>query len=510
MSFNTFGQITYYGGESGEKFDHFIYYLENYYVEETNEDSLTDLAIRHVLTALDRFSTYQTIEESQAQLNADKGFNPKGCGLDFYILNNDKYIINYISPGGPAEKLGIQVHDQLKRINGIGVMTVSKDSIYNILNGPLDTLRIDYQKHSGEVKSVELVKTLIPFSSIVSSYMVDSGIGYIKMIRFTTNTVDEFENSISKLKLKGLESLILDLRGNPGGVKASVLPFADHFLSGDKLISYSQGGHFPREETKTEIDGLFEKGRLIVLTDNITASASELFSVAIQDWDRGVIMGEETFGKGLIQQSYKLKDGSTVRLTIAKYYSPTGRLIQKQEYKNWTKAVSNQIPPNGKTAKGIFEPIYFGETKSGRKILIGEGGVIPDIYIPKDEQTELNNWSYYKSGYVYDFAVQYSFVQRNILLQRYNDAKALKSDPALDDQILLEIKNYLTRKKFSEAGSSDFIFPKSVCVKIKSWIASFLWGNKAYHEVNNMNDSLILRAIGLLSNEDLYFDLLKR
>jgi len=508
-SAKSFGQITYYGGKSGEKFDHFIYYLENYYVEDTDEDSLTDLAIRHALTALDRFSTYQTIEESQAQLNADKGFNPKGSGFDFYNYKNSKFIVNYVAPDGPAEKVGIQVHDQLIRINDIELNLISRDSIYKILNGGKDTLSVVYKKHSGVQKTVQLVKTLLPYSSIASSYMLTDNVGYIKMVRFTANTETEFVASIKRLKEQGIESLVLDLRGNPGGVKSGAIAFTDHFIGGDKLISYSEGGHFLRQDSHAEIDGEFEEGKLVVLTDNVTASASELFAVAVQDWDRGVIMGEETFGKGLIQQSYTLNDGSTVRLTIAKYYSPTGRLIQKAEYKNWIESVSNLIPPSGRTAKSIFSPDNFGQTQSGRKILTGKGGVIPDLYFKKDVQLELNNWSYFQQGYVYDFALHYSFVQRNILLKRYFTANELKSDSALNNQIDIEFRNYLVSKNFNEAKNKDFSIPEGLFVKVKAWISSLLWDNAAYHEVNNTNDVLIERAINLLENREEYRELLQ-
>jgi len=506
----SFGQVTYYGGKPAEKFDYFLYYLENFYVEETNEDSLTDLAIKHALSALDRFSTYQTVEESQAQLNADKGFNPKGSGLDFYIFNKNKYLINYIAPGGPAEKLGIEIHDELLSINNVNLASISKDSVYGYLKGQLDKLVVTFKKHSGAIKTVELNKSLLPFSSIVSSYMINDRVGYIKMMRFTVNTENEFIENVKALKSKGLQSLIIDLRGNPGGVKTSAIKFTDHFIKDEKLISYSQGGHFPKEENLGEIAGLFESGKLIVLTDNVTASASELFSVAIQDWDRGIIMGEETFGKGLIQQSYKLNDGSTVRLTIAKYYSPTGRQIQKDEYKDWISTVESKIPPNGLTAQSVFEKDRFSFTNSGRKILIGKGGVIPDIYIKKDILSELNDWYYFKNGYVYDFAVQYSYIQRNILLNRYANASILKGDKALSNQIDIEFRNYLVGKQFNDANSRNFIIPSMVIVKIKAWISSMLWNNASYHEVNNINDSLIDRAVKVLADEDLYREVLNK
>lgn len=507
VSTKAISQVEYYGGKAGEKFDFFLHYLENYYVDDVNNNTLTDLAIKNVLTVLDPFSVYQTAEESENQLNADKGYNPKGAGLGFYI-NDGSVIINYITSNGPADRLGITALDQLVSINNTSLNGLSKATVNDMLSGPTDTLSLTVKKHGGQLQELSLIKTLLPFSSIVSFYMLNDKVGYIKMVRFTTSTETEFLEAVNQLKNKGLESLILDLRGNPGGVKPQALAFTDHFLNDNKLISYSQGLHFPKEENKANVEGVFEKGKLIVLTDNVTASASELFSVAIQDWDRGIIVGGETYGKGLIQQSYKLNDASTVRLTIAKYYSPTGRLIQKNKYEDWLTTVEKHVPENRLTAKAMLSDSFFTQTKSGRKVLSGLGGVIPDVFIKKQDNHELNNWKYYNQGYAYDFALNFCLVQKRLLMQRFSSATDLKNDIIFDSQLNVQIKDYLFQKGFTNTRDEDFVVPEAGIKKIKAWITSFLWDDNSYHELNNEADDLIKRATHIIESH-LYDEILK-
>jgi len=323
-------QEKYYGGANGKKLDWVMYYLNENYVDSTDNDLLADIAIRRIVEELDPYSSYQSKQEFIDQTNKDQGFSSKGAGFNFYLLNGTQVIVTHITKNGPAEKAGLRKGEQIVNINGVAVQGKSHSQIDALINDATnDILTLNYFDKQKQFKTIAFTKENLPYYSIDSHYMLTDKIGYIKISRFNLNTMAEFNPALKGLIQQGMKELVLDLRGNYGGVKDQAVELADVFLKGNKLIHYAEGQNLSREDYLSTENGEFQKGKLLLLVDKNTASASEIFVAALQDWDRCLVMGTETFGKGLVQQSFGLGDSSALRLTIGRYYSPTGRSLQR-------------------------------------------------------------------------------------------------------------------------------------------------------------------------------------
>jgi carboxyl-terminal processing protease len=316
---------------TSNKFAEVLNHIEQIYVDPVDAKKLTESAIVAMLEELDPHSTYipaEDADDAQSQINGSF----VGIGIRFQIVK-DTLMVIATSPGGPSEKLGVLAGDQILIVDGKNIAGVGlkNNDVRTKLMGELGskvTIQIMRQNMKSLLKFT-IVRDKIPIYSVDASYMITPEIGYIKLNSFSRTTVEEVQNSLKDLKSKGMKQLIFDLQGNGGGLLDAAHHLVDEFLSGDKLIVYSEGRSQPRSNLRAGKKGLWEDGGLIVLTDEYSASASEIFSGAIQDWDRGLVVGRRTFGKGLVQRPIPLSDGSEIRLTIARYYTPTGRFIQK-------------------------------------------------------------------------------------------------------------------------------------------------------------------------------------
>lgn len=489
----SYSQTTYYGGEDGKKFDYFLYYLDNYYVDTTDNKRLTDEAIKKVVSLLDPFSVYQTKEELEAQLNNDRGYSGKGFGLNYYLYQRERPIINKVNEGSAAFAQGIRKGDEIVAVNGVPIGEIPTTEIYSAINNVADTINITIRKYFGETNDFQLFKSYLPYKSVVSHYMVEESVGYIKIQNFSSRTNDEFSAAAIELQEQGMQHLLLDLRGNRGGVKDQAVNLADKFLTAGNEIVYSQGAHYEKEIEVATANGQLENINLYIFCDGVTASASEIFLGAIQDWGRGRILGEETFGKGLIQQSYKLDDGSAVRLTIAKYYTPSERILQKESHVNWTDQIDSENKKSEYTKQWLVDQRYKYTNKKGEIKLKGQGGIIPDVFIKKQENTTLNNWFFYKNNYLYDFAFDYYHIQKSILSKRYSRVVEFKNDEAIDEQLVMAFQEYLIKNKLTQR--KDKSFPKGALDLCKAWIASLIWDDNDYYEIMNDSDPVLLRAL---------------
>ena len=317
--------------EAAQKFGTLMRYIGQLYVDSVNVQALTEQAIVKMLEDLDPHSVYFSAEELK-QADEPLNGNFEGIGVQFNIFKDTIVVVSPIS-GGPSERLGIRSGDRFVEVDGenvAGIGITNKD-VMKLLKGPKGTVVQVGVKRDGEPELItfDIVRDKIPIYSIDAAHMVDNKVGYIKVSRFAKTTMDEFRDALVDLKDQGMKDLILDLQGNGGGMLRTAIAMSDEFLSGDKLIVYTEGRAFEREDTFTQYKGLFEKGRLVVLIDEASASASEIVSGAVQDWDRGLVMGRRSFGKGLVQRPMRLPDGSVVRLTVQKYFTPAGRCIQK-------------------------------------------------------------------------------------------------------------------------------------------------------------------------------------
>lgn len=491
----------YYGKMPGQKLDWIFYYLGQNYVDSIDNNALADIAIQRIVEELDPFSSYQTKEQAEAQLNKDNGVSPVGPGLLFYMIDKKFPVITYINRGGPAEKAGLKKGYIIDSINKNSTSGKTHDQITAMLNDTLyKELSIEYTDHNKSSYTTTIIKEYVPWFSVTSDYMIDEKTGYIKLQSFTKNTVQECGAAIDKLKGMGMQNLILDLRNNAGGVKDQSIALADEFLSGNKLINSSDGHNMEEELHHASDKGRFLEGKLVCLTDNYTASASEIFVSAIQEWDRGLLIGFPTFGKGLIQQSYKLGDGSTIRLTIGRYYTPMHRNIQKPVSDEWFRNLGITIP-NGTPMHTLnLADSKFSQTKSRRKIMTGTGGVYPDIYFVAQSENKVALNKYNSKGYIYDFTTHFIHQNRQSILRKYPTADLFRADERYMVELSKYFTTYLIEKKVEEAMDPDFGVPRNILDLIRSWIASQLWDDSAYHQLVNVTDPTILKAIEVLTD----------
>ncbi len=494
---------TYYGGSAGKKLDWAMFYLKNHYVDSTHNDRLAEIAIRSILKQLDPFSRYQSKEELDKQKKADEGFEEEGIGVKIYPLAKKAMIIDVVI-GGAAEKAGLKRGDLITKVNGKSVLGLRMDTIANRIKGPdSTTVQLTFERNQ-QTKNISIRRSPVPLHSVDASHMMTDRVGYIKVGRFNFLTVPEFQEACTTLKQQGLESLILDLRFNLGGVVDASVGLADEFLEGKKLVIFTHSHNTEREEYFTERAGLFEKGKLIILVNKSTASASEIFTAALQDWDRALVIGQSTYGKGLIQQSYKLGDGSAMRITIGRYYTPAGRNVQGPytQQQDWLLPYLEGLPENGYTNQLKVPENNKFTTRGNRQLLTSTGGITPDIYVSNLVSTyhnQLNNF-----GLLFGFSIEYSHSNRPQLLKRFPKGSDFDENTSINAEIEAAFQQYAANQiaKNGYALQLKPTLPKSILNNLKAWIGSQVWDNNTYYTIFNDADPAILRALESLDNGD--------
>ncbi|NOQ25280.1 MAG: PDZ domain-containing protein [Bacteroidales bacterium] len=410
-----------------------IDYIETRYVDTISRSKLEEAAIPGILDELDPHSVYIPAKNIKA-VNEDMRGNFEGIGVTFNKKRDTVVIMNVIL-GGPSHKVGVLAGDRIIMVDDslIAGQNVPDDDIVGMLKGEKGTkVNVSVEREKGpKLIDFEIIRDKVPLYSVDVSYMIDDEIGFIKISRFSGTTYDEFIEGAEKLLDKGMKKLILDLRGNSGGYMVAATNIIDQFLEAGKMIVYTQGKSSPKQDTYSSAHGICKDIELIVLQDEFAASASEIVSGAIQDNDRGTIIGRRSFGKGLVQEPYQLSDGSVIRLTIARYYTPTGRCIQKP-YSDNKKDYYNDL--NERYQHGEFleaDSIQFADslkyfTTEGN-IVYGGGGIMPDIFVPLDT-TGLSK--YYaetvSKGMLYDFAFKY-VDEKRVFFTQYEDATAINN-----------------------------------------------------------------------------------
>ena len=499
-----------YAQSSGaQKINEVYQRILGYYVDTVNEKEITESAIVSMLETLDPHSTYIPKEElMDSRSSIDGSF--VGVGIRFQIIKDTLNVVATIS-GGPCEKLGVLPGDKIIKVDGntIAGIGLKNNDVRTKLMGELGSkVKISIlRKKEAKLMDFTVTRDKIPVYSVDSYYMVDDKIGYIKLNAFSRTTMQEVNSAMSKLKDLGMKDLIFDLQGNGGGLLNVAHMLADEFLSGNKLVVYSEGRAQPRNELKAYRKGSFEKGRLVILTDEYSASASEIVSGAIQDWDRGLIVGRRTFGKGLVQRPMSLGDGSEIRLTIARYYTPSGRFIQKpyEDSENYRNDLNERFL-NGEFshADSIKFPdsLKFKTLRKGRTVYAG-GGIMPDIFVPIDT---LENSSYFRSlirsGLINTFS--YSFVNdnRNSLEVEYKDFSKFNVDFRLDDRFMQRFFDYVKKEdpalEFNEEEYKTS--ERLIKLRIKSNLARDLFSSQEMYQIYNEQNEILNKAISILKS----------
>ena len=493
------------------KMEEVFTYIDRMYVDTVDIKEITENAIVSTLENLDPHSVYISKEDvDDANQQIDGSFF--GVGIRFQILKDTLMVVQTI-PGGPSEKVGVQAGDRIIKIDqelvaGVGL---KNSQVRQKLMGEKDT-KVNIQvERAGKKKLLNFTITRgkIPIHSVDSYYMVNNETGYIKLSSFSRNTMEEVHEALSVLVNKGMKNLVFDLQGNGGGLLYAAQRVADEFLSDNKLIVYSEGKYQPRQELKAGMPGKWEKGKMIVLTDEFSASASEIVSGAIQDWDRGLIIGRRTFGKGLVQRPIELSDGSQMRLTIARYYTPSGRFIQKpyDDYDTYRNDIVNRYE-HGEFSNAdsihLVDSLKYA-TLLNKRSVYGGGGIMPDIFVPIDTA---NISDYFRKlvqgGHINHYSLTYTNDNRNELKSSFENFNHFKKDFNCDEQFMKSFFEYVA-KEDPELEYNDEEYQESKAIiklQLKALIAQNIYGYNEFYEIYNETNEILQRALEVLKNNE--------
>lgn len=482
--------------------------INQQYVDEVNPDSLLEKVIPDLLAQLDPHSVYIPKEDLQIT-NDDLESSFGGVGVMFQILNDTVNVIEVVA-GGPSEMVGILAGDQILEANGkkISGVRATTDEVFSTLRGKEGTkVKVKVKRRtSAKPLTFEVTRGAIPSSSVDAKYMIDAHTGYVKVSKFARNTYDEFYNALGDLKDKGATKFVVDLRGNSGGFMDQAIYMANEFLPAGRMIVYTKG-RMPENETVAVSDGTgqYQDSELVVLTNEYSASASEIFAGAIQDNDRGLVIGRRTFGKGLVQNQLALPDSSAIRLTVARYYVPSGRSIQKDYSKG--KDGKYELDIVDRYAHGEFynaDSIKVDKSKKfttlGGRTVYGGGGIMPDVFVPEDTT---GYTSYYVEasnlGLLQKFARDMSETYRP-LMKGEKTMTAMNRVIPRDGALLTAFVSYATENGLPARW---FYINKSrdlLTNMIKAFLARDLVGYDAFIEILNQNDSTVKRALKELNS----------
>ena len=491
--------------------DEVLGYVDQRYVDSVDISELEDDAIISALKELDPHSMFLP-EEMLNRENEQMQGEYEGIGVEFLIVEDTIQVVTAMS-GGPSREVGIQAGDRIVTVNdstvaGVGI---TNSDVIDMLKGPKGTT-VDVGIKRGKRKKLldfEITRAPIAINSIDVAYLISDTTGYIKINRFSTRTSREFRVQLDKLVKMGMENLIVDLRGNGGGIMRDALEILDEVIGGEKNLLTVKGRRYQKEEYKTLSDGLFETGRLAVLIDEGSASASEIVAGAIQDWDRGVIIGRRSFGKGLVQQSYKLKGGDGLRLTVARYFTPSGRSIQRSyeegfdEYFSdyYDRSVSGELLSRDSIK---VDSSLIKYTLKNKRPVFGGGGIIPDLFIPVDtSRTNQFTTSVFSQRLPSEFIYDY-YQSNQSVFESYKDATQFEKRFFISGVLYNRFVEYAKEKLPDETFSADEIATskEELTLYMKALIARQIFGEEGFFIVMNDSDEIILKALSVMSNEE--------
>lgn len=493
------------------KFYTLLQMIKYAYVDTVSESRLIDKAIVETLKELDPHSMYISKKDVQRANEALVG-NFEGIGVQFEILKDTITIVHPI-PGGPSEKLGILSGDKIIFIEKENVTgkQVTNQFVFDRLRGKKGTkVTISiFRKGHKELMEYTIVRDKIPINSIDAAYLIEPGVGYINLNRFSSTSMQEFSESMSKLKEQGMKCLILDLRNNSGGYLTTAIDLSDEFLMGGKLIVYTEGAKSPREDFKSTIRGGFETGKLVIMINENSASASEIVSGAVQDWDRGILVGRRSFGKGLVQRPFPLPDSSEVRLTTARYHTPSGRCIQKpysegvdKYYEDFADRVKHKELVNADSIKFPDSLKYY---TSGKRVVYGGGGIMPDVFIPWDS-TPFSDYflDLRRKNVINGFVSSYVDANRGDLQNNFHDFAAFDKGFRVDDAFMNDFFAFAEKEGVTKDDKGYAQSGGVIRNQLKALIAQKLWDVDAFYRVINQEDNEVQKAVDVIRNDQLF------
>ena len=483
-------------GEINEVFN----YINARYVDTVDNEQLTEKVIQETLKDLDPHSNYIAPDELE-DVNEQLQGNFEGIGIEFSLIKDTIVVVTPIT-GGPSEKLGIQAGDKIIKIEDTIVANVgiTNAKVMEKLRGKGGTtVHVSiYRNGVDELLDFAIKRAQIPLVSVDINYMLDEEIGYIKINRFSATTYDEFYKALINLKEKGMKKLIVDLRQNPGGYLDAAVNILDELIDGKKMVVYTSGRNYKGKEYHAKRSGMFEYGELAVLIDEGSASASEIVSGAVQDWDRGTVIGRRSFGKGLVQEQYGLSNGGALRLTVARYYTPVGRCIQKP-YDEGRDAYHEEIEERFKS--GALQNADSNKVKSDSLIfktlikkrdVYGGGGISPDIFVAADT-TGMETFLIKTRGLIPQFSYDYHSHHKE-KFEKFADLAQFKSQYDISEALFEQFKSYVKQ----ELGFLDGKILERDKVELKTYIKAYiarqLWNNDGFYPIMHELDETLETA----------------
>ncbi|UKI24413.1 MAG: S41 family peptidase [Bacteroidales bacterium] len=487
--------------------------VNNLYVDNVDEEKVVENAVRGILENLDPHSSYSTKEETTSSQETMQG-SFSGIGIQFNMQKDTLYVVQTIA-GGPSEKVGILPGDRFIAVDDsiIAGRKLKNTDIMKRLRGPKGTkVNIKVKRGSNaELLEFRITRDDIPLNSIDAVYMADGKTGYIRLSRFAATSYKEFKDAITKLKKQGMQQLILDLTDNGGGYMQIAAQIANEMLNRGNLIVYTQGRKSPRQNLNADGSGTFRTQKVVVMINQFSASASEILSGAVQDWDRGVVVGRRSFGKGLVQREFLLPDSSSFRLTIARYYTPSGRNIQKPYVKGDREDYDKDIIDRYNHGElQSADSIHFADslkytTLRLHRTVYGGGGIMPDVFVPLDttQYTDYHRRLVAK-GIIPQFALRYVDKNRADLKSQYPDAQKFIKEFTVTDEML---------NNLVDAGKAEKVdFDKSQFVKskemlrtfVKAAIANDLFSTGAYFQIVNEQNDIYKEALSIINDDARY------
>ena len=504
LSFTDTSDRLFTSNSKKDKINRLIDYIDYEYVDSINTDSIVDVTVNRILDNLDPHSTYIPKKDLERVANNMKG-DFVGIGVHFYTYKDSVTVIRAVE-GGPSEKAGIKGGDRIVIANGDSIFgpTWSNDDIVAKLKGEKNTkihLKV-FRRGEPKLLDFKVKYSEVPLKSVEASYMLTDNLGYIKVNRFAESTYKEFKKGLDNLQKQGATKLVLDLRDNPGGYLNIAEQIADEFLEKDKLIVFTKNKKGKIEKTFATRKGDFENGDIYVLINENSASASEVIAGALQDNDKGTIIGRRSYGKGLVQRDMALGDGSAVRLTISRYYTPTGRSIQRSYengnedyYHEYYKRIDNGELSDASNIE-VADSLKFTTPKG--KVVYGGGGIIPDVFVPIDKKMENGTIGRILASGIMDYFVFEELDKNRLSFQKISQEDFIEGY-IITDSFLERFTEYLNRR--SRYKITFVAYKEEVKLYIKATLAEQLYGSEAHMQVLNTNDAMLEKVFSLIEND---------
>lgn len=491
--------------------------INKFYVDRLKPEAVSEDAINGMLTGLDPHSSYINANEVKQRKALIKG-SFEGIGISFHIVDDTIHVIS-VTSDGPSDKIGIKAGDKIIGINDNTITGghITNTDIISLLRGKKGSKVKVTILRRGTKLNFSITRGRIPLKSIDACYILDKGIGYIKLSSFSNTTYKETKLALTSLQASGMTSLILDLQNNGGGTLSSVVKICNLFLSEKKEIIYTQGKNSKRRTLKTKESGhVFQEGKLIVLINEYSASASEILAGCMQDWDRAIVVGRRSYGKGLVQKPYKLPDGSEIHLTIARYYTPSGRCIQRP-YDKGAHVYNNELSERGLSGElvnrdsiKVIDSLQYSTLVLKRKVY-GGGGIIPDVFVAIDT-VKLNAIEkvIIQKGILNKVSLSYlSNNKHKYILKNYKDLEKFKRDFKADE-LWRALISSLKRNEISYTSEGLNKSKALLTLHLKALLARSIWGTNAYYYISNADNNIVNEAFKILSDNNLYQTILPK